>query len=94
MDKLFKLKYFLCPVILIITGIFQSCSNDEVYDVTGDSTAKVFINTQDWSPVNRPANTYEFESMQTPFGVFGEVKQPSISVAPYLRNTTWQLHWH
>lgn len=65
-------------IIIAIIGIivlpsFQSCSDDESYDVTGNPTNKVFVNTQGWSPINTPKNSFVFEVVHTPEGDFGNI---------------------
>lgn len=63
---LFKYKV-IC--LALIAGIcFSSCSDDESYDVTGDTANRVYIKTQTWAPIDAPQNSVSFDVTNTPVG--------------------------
>ncbi|WPQ66178.1 DUF1735 domain-containing protein [Chitinophaga sancti] len=45
--------------------IFQSCSKDKIYDVTGSAENMVYMNVHSWSPINMPENSFQFNVTQT-----------------------------
>lgn len=68
------LKFLGFWIVTIIVSLFiQSCSDDESYDVIGDTQNKVYINNYMWSPTNAPDNSFLFSIISTPVGTKGEV---------------------
>ena len=68
MKKLLNLKYAALWVALIGASLLQSCSDDDIFDVTGSKENKVYINTRSWSPVDAPKNSMVFNVTNTPVG--------------------------
>ncbi len=53
--------------------VFQSCDDNASYDVVGNPANIVYINTQEWTPINAPRNQYTFKITHTPVGDLGSV---------------------
>ncbi|WP_423126563.1 BT_3987 domain-containing protein [Gaoshiqia sp. Z1-71] len=68
MKKILNLKYIVISVAVFGAFLFQSCSEDETFDVTGATENKVYINTYAWSPANTPKNTFMYKVTNTPIG--------------------------
>lgn len=68
MNISFFYKYIVASCITFAICSMQSCSDDEAYDVVGDKTNKVFINTDHLNPIGTPKNSYTFEVQHTPEG--------------------------
>lgn len=85
----YKFSYLRVCLIALATSSLFSCSKDESYDVTGDSQNKIFINTQQWAPINAPQNTFSFTVVHTPVGDFGDftAKIPVRSTRPVSSET-------
>lgn len=58
-------KYSLVALGITSVFIFQSCDS-ESYDVKGETQNLVYINLQEWSPVDCPKNTFLFNVFRTP----------------------------
>lgn len=56
-----------CLMTLGLAGLFilQSCDS-ESYDVNGDTQNFVYMNLQQWSPINCPKNTFMYSVFRTP----------------------------
>lgn len=80
----YKFSYLRVCLIALATSSLFSCSKDESYDVTGDPQNKIFINTQQWAPINSLPNSFSFSVVHTPVGDFGEfsAKVPVRSTRP------------
>jgi len=68
MKKLLNLKSGYAGVFIIALWLFSACSNELKYDVTGDTTNRVYVNEES---VN--ANTYNLSIVQTPISSIGTV---------------------
>jgi hypothetical protein len=66
MNTLLKLKYMAAGLLVAAAFLLQSCSKDEAFDVTGSSENVVYINTQSFSPVDAPKNSFLFNVTNTP----------------------------
>ena len=75
---------------VIATFSFQSCSDEETYDVIGNPINKIYINTHEWSPVNAQKNLFSFSIVHTPVGDFGDIlaKFPIRSTRPMSSSVT------
>jgi len=69
-----KFRHIIACLTIMATSSLLSCSDNESYDVMGDPANKVFINTQQWTPINSPKNTFSFSVVHTPVGDFGDVQ--------------------
>lgn len=88
----YKFSYLRVCLIALATSSLFSCSKDESFDVTGDPQNKIFINTQQWAPINAPQNAFSFAVVHTPIGDFGDVaaKFPVRATRPVSGATTVQ----
>lgn len=69
MRKILKARYYITACVMALVAIsFQSCSEEESFDVVGSSENKVYLNTQSWNPVNMPKNSVIFNVTNTPLG--------------------------
>lgn len=68
MNKLLSLKYVIMCFAVTGAFMFQSCKNDEDYDIVGSTENTVYINTQIWSPIDAPKNSFKFDVLNTPVG--------------------------
>jgi hypothetical protein len=67
MNTLLKFKYMAAGLLAAAAFSLQSCSkDDEAFDVTGSSENVVYINTQSFSPVGAPKNSFLFNVTNTP----------------------------
>lgn len=70
-------KYSLAALGMASAFVFHSCDSD-VYDVEGETQNIVYMNLQEWSPVDCPKNTFLFNVFRTPVSAEltsgGEVK--------------------
>lgn len=85
-----KFRHILaCLIVMAITSLL-SCSDNESYDVTGNPINKIFINTQQWAPIDSPLNAFSFTVVHTPVDDFGEVvaKFPVRSTRPVDRSVS------
>jgi hypothetical protein len=80
----FNFKWIIACLAVLTTFSLSSCSKDESYDVKGDPSTIIYINIQNWSPVNTPKNTSSFTVYHTPVGELGKVKIqfPVLSTKP------------
>jgi hypothetical protein len=68
MNTLLKFKYMAAGLMAAAAFSLSSCSDDEAFDVTGSSENLVYINTQSFSPVGAPKNSFLFNVTNTPEG--------------------------
>ena len=68
MNTLLKIKYMAVGLLAAAALLLQSCSNDESFDVTGSPENVVYLNTQSFSPVGTPTNSFLFNVTNTPVG--------------------------
>jgi hypothetical protein len=67
MNTLLKFKYMAAGLLAAAAFSLSSCSDeDEAFDVTGSSENIVYINTQSFSPVGAPKNSFLFTATNTP----------------------------
>lgn len=61
------MRMFAISKYILFAGvfIFQSCSKDKAYDVTGSADNMVYMNVHSWSPINAPENSFHFNVTQT-----------------------------
>jgi len=85
-----KFRHIIVCLTIMATSSLLSCSDNESYDVMGDPANKVFINTQQWTPINSPKNAFSFSVVHTPVGDFGDVqaKFPVRSTRPVNESVT------
>jgi hypothetical protein len=69
-----KSRWILACFAIVAAVSFQSCNDEDSYDVEGDPTNKIFINTQEWSPANAGSNFLAFSFLHTPIGEVGKVR--------------------
>lgn len=79
--------------VVIAASIFQSCDDKETYDVVGNPSNIIYINTQQWSSINEQRNQFTFEIVHTPSGDFGTVlaKFPIRSTKPLNKAVTLKV---
>ena len=90
MIKYLKTNNIVAVLVLLAVTLFQGCSNDESFDVTGDPTSYVFIRGASQF-ADKPSNSYVFNIVRTPIGATGdkvEVKIPVRVNLPLSTNTT------
>ncbi|MEQ6119124.1 discoidin domain-containing protein [Reichenbachiella sp. MALMAid0571] len=68
MKNIINSKYIAIWFAAIGMLLFQSCEEEEAFDVEGTATNKVYINTPFWSPINLPKNSAVFKVINTPAG--------------------------
>jgi hypothetical protein len=66
MNTLLKLQYMAVGLLTATALLLQSCSNDESFDITGSPENVVYLNTQSFSPVGTPKNSFLFNVTNTP----------------------------
>ena len=86
----FNFRWIIACFAVIAALSFQSCSDEKSYDVVGDTANIIYINTQQWSPINSPKNLFSFAVVHTPVGEFGVVKAkfPVNSTKPMSNSVT------
>ncbi|MDR2362679.1 MAG: DUF1735 domain-containing protein, partial [Prevotellaceae bacterium] len=60
--------YKLIHLLAALTPVLLACENETTFDVTGDTTNKVYINTWTSSPNSVPNNGISFNVTNTPAG--------------------------
>lgn len=80
----FNFRWIIACFAVIAALSFQSCSDEESYDVVGDTANIIYINTQHWNPIKASRNLFSFSIVHTPAGDFGDVlvKYPIRSTKP------------
>jgi hypothetical protein len=69
MNTLLKIKYMAASLLAVVAFSLSSCNDEEeAFDVTGSSENIVYINTQSFSPVDAPKNSFLFNVNTTPSG--------------------------
>jgi hypothetical protein len=88
----FNYKWIITCCAIIVTALsLPSCSkDDESYDVVGDPSNIVYINTQGSSSIKAPKNLFSFSIVHTPAGDIGDVlaKIPVRSTKPMNKSVT------
>lgn len=90
MKILLNFRCIMACLAITATFLLQSCNDEQTYDVVGSSVNKIYINTQEWSPINTPKNAFSFSIVHTPVGEFGTVlaKFPVRSTIPMSQSAT------
>jgi hypothetical protein len=71
------LKYSLPCMMAIAACFLLSCSDDQTFDITGDTENKVYINTWTFTPADVPSNGFLFLVTTTPTS--STITSPSVS---------------
>lgn len=68
MKRILNLKYIVMYIVVLGVFLLQACSDEETFDVTGDTANKVYVNTYGRSLEDSPKNTFLYEVTNTPVG--------------------------
>ncbi len=87
-----NIRFIIVSFLAVIVSVFQSCSDKETFDVTGDTETRIFINSEGRNSLVNLKNSFTYTIQHTTEGSTSDVaiqaKFPVLSTKPVSSSVT------